>query len=125
MGLKLAKKANATVTSVGSDGTFMASINVNGTYFSHEFSKKPTPSANTIITVYYTDDTPPKFSLGGNPPKYFGPLLIAAATFAIIMAIIVAYLVTVSKPFAAAYGGVQATGNALGAIGGGGNVTNR
>jgi hypothetical protein len=66
-----------------------------------------------IVTVFYSNDIPPKFSSSTDEvPKFFGPSLIVCASCAMCISIMIYYFVSSSPAFATIYGGFGAISNA-------------
>lgn len=109
---KFVNETMATVTNV-SGKNVETKITVNGTEYTKIFTMDPPPAANSKFKVYYNNDPLPEFSTFGNPPAFVGPAMIGFAIFIVVISIVIAYFVTVSKPLGAVYGGAQAVGNVM------------
>lgn len=110
---KFVNETTATVTNV-SGKNIETKITVNGTEYTKIFTNMdPPPAVNSKIKVYYNNDPLPEFSTFGNPPAFVGQVMIGFAIFIVVISIVIAYLVTVSKPLGAVYGGAQVAGNVI------------
>lgn len=104
------KDKKETTATINQDGT--AKMVIDGKEYVETFYLPSTNTAKTV-TVYYTDETPPKFTLEKPPPGYVKYIMIGTAIFFMILSIVIAYYVTTSKQIGAVYGGVQAANNVL------------
>lgn len=69
------------------------------------------PKENTTISVFFTDESPPKFSTSAGPSKRFAYILIVVAILMVLLTGGIAYFVSTSKGGGAVFGGIQAAGN--------------
>lgn len=58
------------------------------------------------IQVFYTNDTPPKYSGSASPPKTLGVSLMSVGISILLVAIIIGYTVTKSRTASQVFGGI-------------------
>jgi hypothetical protein len=87
-------------------------LTVSGNTYTQRLTYGPGIVENASVTVYYSNETPPKFSASSdNIPKTVGYGLVSIGLCVFITALIVAYFVSTSKAVAQVYGGVGAASN--------------
>ena len=78
---------------------------VNGVSIQLDNMPKGTMNGQTI-QVYYTNDTPPKYSGAPNPPKSLGVSLMSVGLMILAVAILIGFTVTKSRTASQVLGGV-------------------
>lgn len=87
-------------------------LTISGNTYTPHLTYGPGIVENASVTVYYSNETPPRFSTSSdNVPKPIGYGLISCGLCICITAFMFAYLVSTSKVAAQVYGGVGAASN--------------
>lgn len=102
----------ATATNVACTAntcSVVATISVNGNAYTSTLTYPAPVATGSQVKVYYTDDKPPQFSsVTDDVPKGMGYGLIACGVCIVIIAMIMAYLVSSSQTAAQVFGATGA-----------------